>query len=267
MANISKNTWSESYKINSPLVNSLGRLGLYGLLNLLQETAWIHAESLGFGMNSMEKQGLYWVLTRQNLQMKSWPGFGKTVRIETWLREPNQSFLSREFKVYSEDNVEIGACTTSWLALDRTTRQIIPAETLRAWPEITNPNSTGLVANKIPAEESYIQLAKFRVRISDLDINNHVNNTKYAQWILDSIPFELHKKFTLDGYSVNFLTETRLGDEVKIEGSDNFPEGFSKLLEQPGIAGESGYRGLRASDQKVLFSARLAWHSNLNASN
>jgi acyl-ACP thioesterase len=37
------------------------------------------------------------------------------------------------------------------------------------------------------------EIAQFRVRNSDIDLNQHVNNTKYAQWILDALPIEVLK--------------------------------------------------------------------------
>lgn len=256
MSNEVKTLWTENYKINSLLVNHMGRLGLYGLLNLLQETAWMHAETLGFGLKDMDQQGLFWVVTRQSLSMQEWPLFGRSIQVQTWLRPPPEgAFVTREFRILDDQGKEIGACVTSWLALDRVTKKILPADSLRPWKEISRPETTGLIADKIPAEKTYEKLAKFRVRNSDLDTNQHVNNTKYAQWILDSIPFELHRRLRLKSYSVNFTAETHLDDEVQIDRNCNFPDDFTSP------AGESLYRGLRVSDEKILFTAKLTWEN------
>jgi acyl-ACP thioesterase len=240
------------FQINSLLVNPMGRLGLYGTLNAIQETSWTHAEAMGFGMADMERQGIYWVLTRQTLQMKIWPSFGKKLSVETWLRPPDGAFVMRDFLLRdAATQEEIGKCTTTWLALDRATSKILPAQNLRPWEEICDTRSTGLIADKIPVQGQYEKLAKFRVRNSDLDINQHVNNTKYSQWILDAIPYELHKTLKLTEYSVNFLAETHLGDKVEIERSLHTESGA--------LQGSASYRGLRLSDEKVLFTAKLAW--------
>lgn len=247
--------WIAEYQITSLLVNPLGSLGLYGALNLIQETAWMHAESLGFGMADMEKEGLYWVLTRQILQMKEWPHFGKSLKVETWLRPPEGAFVSREFRLLDENNQEIGLCSTSWLALDRQSKKILPAEKLRSWDKLTSTHITGLMPEKIPVAGNYERLARYRVRNSDLDINQHVNNTKYAQWILDAVPYELHKKLKLKTYSVNFLAETHLGDKVEVDRSCDSPN-----VEQA-PQGLTRYRGVRESDGKILFTAQLEWET------
>lgn len=245
--------WSERFKITSILVNPMGRLGLYGVLNLLQETAWMHAETLGFGMKDMEHQGLFWVLTRQSLQMNSWPRLGQHITIETWLRPPEGAFVAREFFLKDDKGNILGSCATSWLALDRKTKKVLPSKDLRPWDEICLEQSNGLIAEKIPVQGAYEMLAKFRVRNSDLDTNQHVNNTKYSQWILDSIPYDLHKSLILKSYTVNFLAETHLGDKVKVERSCASPS------HEETSSGSTTYRGTRLEDDKILFTARLEW--------
>ncbi|WP_413942934.1 acyl-[acyl-carrier-protein] thioesterase [Bdellovibrio sp. HCB-162] len=245
--------WTEKYHITSLLVNPLGRLGLYGTLNLIQETAWMHAERLGFGMQDMEREGLYWVLTRQTLHMKEWPRFGQNIKVQTWLRPPEGAFVTREFAILNENDKEIGLCATSWLALDRQTKKILPAQNLRDWDHLTYERSSGLTPEKIPVAGEYEKLAKYRVRNSDLDINQHVNNTKYAQWILDAIPYEYHKSLLLKSYSVNFLAETHLGDKVQIDRSLQSPDVHNNSQ------GTTNYKGARVGDDKVLFTATLEW--------
>jgi acyl-ACP thioesterase len=248
-----KTLWTENYKINSLLVNAMGRLGLYGLLNLIQETAWMHAEMLGFGMKTMEEKGLFWVVTRQTLKMSEWPAFGKNIQVQTWLRPPEGVFVAREFRILDESGKEIGSCVTSWLPLERQTKKILLAQDLYHWGQIARSETTGLIADKIPVDGTYEKLATFRVRNSDLDTNQHVNNTKYAQWILDSIPYDLHRTLKLKSYSVNFLSETHLGDKVEIARNCSSGGGF--IADE----GDSLYRGLRVSDEKVLFAAKLTW--------
>ncbi len=257
MSALNKYTASQSYHITSLLVNPMGRLGLFGTLNLLQETAWKHADNLGFGMKAMEKHNLYWVVTRQILAMREWPRYGENVNISTWLRPPEGAFVAREFLITGDEGREIGSSATSWLAIDRTSKKILPAGKLFDWNEIATEASTGLVPEKIPAEGAFEKLAKFRVRNSDLDVNQHVNNTKYSQWILDSIPYENHKNVLLKSYSVNFLAETHLGDEVRIERNLSCP-----VLDEA-ASGETIYRGMRVSDDRVLFTAILSWEKKL----
>lgn len=261
MAHEMKRIWRENFKITSILVNPLGRLGLYGVLNLIQETAWMHAETLGFGMKDMERQGLFWVLTRQHLEMKEWPLFGQSIIVETWLRPPEGAFVSREFYIKSADDRIIGSCSTSWLALDRKTKKILPSADLRPWKDICADQTNGLSTEKIPVQGDYEKLARFRVRNSDIDTNQHVNNTKYSQWILDSISYDLHRNLILKSYAVNFLSETHLGDKVMVERS------LLSTDHESVNAGSSVYKGVIMpkdlndpnAKTQTCFTARLEW--------
>ncbi|WP_413584653.1 acyl-[acyl-carrier-protein] thioesterase [Bdellovibrio sp. HCB274] len=245
-------TWNEVFKISSQSVNARGVLGLFGLLNLLQETAWMHAETIGFGAEQMTRDKMYWVITRQKVEMKRWPAFGETIRIQTWLRPPEGAFVMRGFKVIDSQDQVIGTCTTSFLALEQATGRILPVEGIRPWKDLIADELLTLETEKIPVRGQYRKLAQFAVRNSDLDINQHANNAKYAQWILDAIPYELHKTLKLNSYSVNFLAETKLGDTVEIEQSEDDSS-------ETGNGGSTVYRGVRTSDGKNLFTARLNW--------
>ncbi|UYL07596.1 thioesterase [Bdellovibrio sp. SKB1291214] len=245
-------TWDEVFKISSQSVTARGELGLYGLLNLIQETAWQHAERIGFGATQMAQDNLYWVMTRQHTLMNSWPAYGETIRIRTWLRPPEGAFVLRGFKIFNLKDEVIGHCTTSFLALEQGSGKILPVQDLRPWDVLISEDPLTVDAEKIPVRGEYQKLTQFAVRNSDLDINLHVNNAKYAQWILDSVPFELHKVLKLNSYSVNFLAETLLGDTVEIQGSVTDST-------QDETKGSTVYRGVRTSDGKNLFTARMDW--------
>ena len=241
-------TWTNEYEINSLLLNPHQRLGLFGLLNLLQDTAWNHAHYRGHGFEDTKEKGLIWALTRQKLHMNHWPKWRDQVRICTWVRPINSPFASRDFEIYQGDK-KIGESTTSWLTLDLKTRK----------PKRVNPAEYDMIFKEdgcltIKTEKIEIQkelLAKpefhsaFRVRNSDLDVNGHVNNTRYAQWVLDAIPFERHSHRVVEEYEVNFLAETHAEDEIEVQGE--YLNGSPKIQ----------FQGYRKADQKVVFTSRM----------
>ena len=70
---------------------------------------------------------------------------------------------------------------------------------------------------KIAVSDGLAEVARFSVRNSDLDVNGHVNNTRYAQWILDSTPPEAHRAWRVERY--HCLAEIQVGDAVAIEAA------------------------------------------------
>lgn len=242
---------SEKFRVISSLVNPMGRLGLFGTLNLLQDTSWLHARLLGADESQPLRDGLMWVFTRQKLEMREWPRAGEFVTVKTWLRPPDGVFIPRNFVVVSQNGQEIGQSSASFIALDLATRKIVPAQNLRDWQTVAYDRDLFLAPEKIQLQQNYELINTLRVRNSDLDGNQHVNNTKYAQWILDSVPYQLHQDLVLTSYSVNFLVETKLGDEVQI-----FEAPLNHSTQD---SGTTSYKGQRVSDGKTLFTAELGW--------
>lgn len=237
-----------SYEVSSLYVSLQKRLGLYALLNLLQDAAWSHANSLGFGFDDSLKRNVFWVLTRQKIVMDHWPEWHETIDIKTWVRPVQRSFTYRDFEIYNRGR-QIGQCTTSWLLLDGETRR--PAtrnlEDIDAFTR--KDGALAMETPKISLLEGLETRAEFQVRNSDLDLNDHVNNTKYAQWILDSIPREWHRQFILHSYEVNFLAETLAQDVISIQSLPEKQEPLSEEWVQ--------FQGHRKADNKTVFAARL----------
>ena len=239
-------TFKKQFEVNSFLVNFKGQVGLFSTLNLLQDAAWDHANQLGFGYESISKQSLIWALTRQKLVMSQWPKWGTQLTIETWLR-PNDAYILREFMIYSGNEL-IGESTTSWLTLNQETRR--PARFDRGDFDLyCEEKALPFISQKVPVMTEYEKLFTFNVRNSDIDVNRHVNNTRYAQWVLDSIPQKWHKDYFLNEYEVNFLAETKLGDEITV--CTNHELNSSEKTRW------SNFQGIRTSDQRVVFTARL----------
>jgi acyl-ACP thioesterase len=149
----------------------------------------------------------------------------------------------RDFKIFCDGN-KLGECTTQWLILDLKTRRPADKSINLATEEFRQDVPPFIDAVKILLLPESKELAGFHVRNSDLDLNGHVNNTRYAQRVLDSIAHEKHREFTLNEYDVNFIAETRSDDVISILGATLSDDRFQ-------------FQGLRKSDNKIVFAAVL----------
>ncbi len=241
-----QSVWTENYVISSYLVNLRGQAGLYAVLNLIQDVGWLHAMHLQ--VNLPKNAG--WIFTRQKLIMKKWPAWNQTLTIRTWLRKPeSDAFLYRDYELLMGDE-KIGECTSTFTVMDMQTRKIA----VQDWSEYASIwRNDGYLEHKpakIPAEQDVADLMQFHVRNSDIDLNQHVNNTRYAQWILDAIPIDILRKGTeLHQYEVNFLAETKIGDVVTVQKSlHDMREGSSSRVQ---------FQGIRNRDGKPVFTAQM----------
>ena len=246
MANrMKKNVWTVSFPVSSFLVNAEKELSLHGLISFIQEMAWSHAGHLGFGYSEIRDRGDSWVIARQRIEIEEWPRWEETVTVTTWLRPPGAVIVSRDFEFFVGEK-RFGRATAHWLTINhqprRPTRLPFPDD-----PSLFK--QTGhleIEPDKLRPDPSLKDLNTYQVRYSDLDMNSHVNNTRFAQWILDTLPLAVHSKFQLTGYQINFLAEARTGDGVVVKGPN--------LSTMPT---ELAFQGHRESDGELLFLARL----------
>ena len=210
--------WTQNYAVNTIVVNAQKRLGLVGLLNILQDVAWIHAEHLGHGYEATMEAGAAWILSRQSLVMSVWPNWGDELSVRTWVRPTKGPLVHGDYEVLVGDR-KLGECVANWLTLDVRTRRLIRPGFVGASLDFRLDGALAFTPQKIAVRQDLAETARFSVRNSDLDANGHVNNTRYAQWILDSTPLESHPARRVARYEVNFLAEVQVGDAVAIDSA------------------------------------------------
>lgn len=228
------------------MVNLRGRAGLYSVLNFIQDVGWLHAMHLQ--VEVPKNHG--WVFTRQKLLMEHWPAWNETITIRTWLRTPGaEPFYYRDYELFHGDR-KIGECTSTFGVMSMESRKIVAMDFSKHASSWRQEGTLAHLPEKIQIEGPLEDLAQFQVRNSDIDLNNHVNNTRYAQWVLDALPIsDLREGLNLHEYAVNFLAETKTGDLVTIQRA---PE--EMLAANEGLI---KFQGIRAKDGKPAFLAHM----------
>lgn len=206
--------FTEKYKVRSTQINLNNRLGLYGLLGMLQDIASEHAAHLGFGYQQLMEKGFFWVLIQQKLKMDKYPKWNEYLTIKTWSLPVEGSYAIREFEIFHNEQ-KIGECSSTWITLDIKTRKPID---LTHHQQLFKPRLDGglnFKTERVNLPQSMQPISNFQVKISDLDANLHVNNVKYTQWALDMLPLDNHQNYAIKEYEINFLSETFLDDEME----------------------------------------------------
>ncbi|WP_288896565.1 acyl-ACP thioesterase domain-containing protein [uncultured Capnocytophaga sp.] len=206
--------FTETYKVRSTQVNLNNQLGLYGVLGMLQDIASEHAALLGFGYKELVERGFFWALVQQKLKMNYWPNWNDRITIKTWSLPVQGVYAFREFELFWNDQ-KIGECASTWITMDIKTRRPID---LTAQQGLFHPRTDGRLSfqtERITLPEEMDLVKEFEVRMSDLDINSHVNNVKYTQWALDMMSERNHREFVIKEYDINFLSETFMGDVMQ----------------------------------------------------
>lgn len=77
--NNSSYDWTETYRIKFQHLAPGGKASLMDLIEFMQETAWKHAEQLGAGYSSLEKENLIFAPAWESVTLQDRPRFGDEI--------------------------------------------------------------------------------------------------------------------------------------------------------------------------------------------
>ena len=202
----------------SPLqVDFQGFLSITELCDLLLETASLHATSVGFGFEDMHKENSAWVLTRLLIRIQEPAKVFDLVKIETWVDSMSTAFTTRKFNIRNGNGSVIASASSTWMLIDiKSRRPKLIEEGLFQY--LLEPGKECLTGQPAKIEKPKIMGNPFlyRVKYSDIDIQNHVNSVKYLEWAIDQFPKTQFMQYRLYEVQINYLAETLFGDELEI---------------------------------------------------
>ncbi|MCD6089944.1 MAG: hypothetical protein J7J72_00455 [Bacteroidales bacterium] len=228
-------------------VDFSGYLSLYSLFNFAQETAWKHAEELGFGFEKLGGNKLAWVLFGMRIKViNSLPKWQEKLIIQTQPKGISGMFANRDYRMLGADNQLVAIGSSNWVVIDMETRRPLRFDhVFDSLRFVENPNN--LISRLKPRGEFPYLLNTYQAKTSDIDYYGHVNNAKYIAWITDLYSPEQLKNYPVDEILVNFMLETRFGDEIEIYADKEENEGKVR------------YKMQRKSDEKVILLAEVDW--------
>ena len=208
----------EKFTIRSYEMDIQGVASVPAICNYLQEVAGNHATELGVAVDHLFKKNMTWVLSRLHLKVFRFPFWREEIKIETWPSGRQSKFATRDFMIFDQKHKILVKATSSWMIIDLKTNKpiVMPA----FMDEIRLPDRQRAIEDnfpkmKLPKKPNLER--KFDVRLSDLDINQHVNNVKYIEWALESVPFDIWKSKILYDLEVSFRSETKYGESIIIQ--------------------------------------------------
>ena len=185
-----------------------GRWRPGAILACMQEAAGAHSALLGCGRDELLQRNIVWVLSRCELRMERYPAYGETITVQTFPM-PNRIYFFPRYYVFTDARGElIGKAGTLWLLLDTRTRHMLPpGEIARLIPD----NRDLSVPMNLPATVGQLQGQEFVTEYTpvytDLDVNGHVNNTRYADWLCNQLGIETMTAFEPESIILNYHHE------------------------------------------------------------
>lgn len=230
-------------------MNKFGEATPASMLTLLEETAAEHCFAINHGLYDLIKQDIGWVLASGIMNIDRYPRYRETITIRTWLSEYTSVRGIRENVIYDEQGNVIGRAKGLWVFYD-----IKKKRPVRIFDEIKNKWSFNReesirhdIVKKIDAIDTALYSREFKVMYRDVDMNEHVSNLRYLQWVMESMPEAFTDQFYLHSIDGRFLSELKYGDLVKsYTDNDINAESFTHTIKEQ-------------SRNKICATAKSVW--------
>ena len=208
---------TREYLITSADVDFEGKIRMSALVNFMIQSAWHHAEHLGWGVNELHANNMVWVLSGIKVELSSYPEWKEKITVETWPKGLNRLFYLRDFLIYNEKNEIIGKATSNWLMIDIDKRR--PKKHLLSNLDEITSNDKHAIQDYIPSlkfDGETDRITEFEIRYSNIDINQHLTTTGYIDFVFDTFTPKFMSRNRPKSITANFLHEVRFGTKVKM---------------------------------------------------
>ena len=204
-------SYKKQIEIGYTQVNAFGRLKNSQILAILQEAAGEHSALLGADKNALEEKDLFWALIRYHIEIRRLPQAGETITVETWPMPTTRTAYPRATVVYDAAGNELFRGISLWVLMSFATRSmVLPAKSGVVVEGYVRGDELSLLPKALENCESRL------VRFSDLDVNGHMNNCRYMEWVDDLLDADFHAGHCPREMVICYLSESREKETVDI---------------------------------------------------
>ena len=214
----------EKIIIGSNDINANLEIKLAAFFRIMQDVIMHHTNEMGIGSTDLRKDNILWVITRVQVEINRLPKYEEEVTCVTYPGADMKMFYPRYFRMLDKDGNILINLTSIWAIIDATTRK----------PILKCPFSEKLYEyhmdgelpfpGKIDVKEELHLKENRIIHYSDVDLNGHLNNTRYIELLSDVHDSAFHKEHPIKSLTLNYLKEIKEGSQVEVSMSNSNPE-------------------------------------------
>jgi medium-chain acyl-[acyl-carrier-protein] hydrolase len=199
-----------SYEVSAQSV-----LKLSVLLRICQETSEQQLDLLGLSYEKLRADGIIFLIITNRVKIKRMPRRGETLSIQTHPRGTIGAQFYRDFKIFCNGELIVDVMQSS-IAADANTHKVLRPKQFLQYGIFTDEKMPAEEKNERTVVPDDLPLVGERVvRYSDLDYNQHLNNTVYGDILTDFLPGGAGRRCYLEA-QIDYVNESVLGDVLKI---------------------------------------------------
>jgi acyl-ACP thioesterase len=246
----SEYTYSVPFKVRSYEVDHNKESTISAICNYFQEAAGLHASQLDFDISDLQKKGLTWVLYKLQVKVHEYPKRWESVQVNTWPSTGDGLRAYRDYELYNENDELLAVGLSQWMVVDvRKKRPVKMPDDLMSNRFKTDRHVLDLHKNNLMKLAGDKATFVTTAGLNDLDMNKHVNNVRYIDWMTGYQISEITQKKCRE-ITIQYTAETKAGDKIYLVRQEN-----------PNLNGEVNCTLFKNDDKQIIAKARTIWSS------
>lgn len=249
MFNEDSNIFSKEYEINYYDVDCNLKCKLSSIVNFLCDIGNTQAEGLGETIDYLTKENYAWVFYKYDISVNKFPMYRDKIKVSTAAIGFNRFYAYRGYEIKDNNGEVLVYAKALFFCIDikkRRPSRILQDRMMLYSGGVELPKKIDMKEASEVSKEDYIK--EFNTRYSDIDSNGHVNNVKYIEWAIESVPLEIIKDYHLKDIQVTFEKETIYGESIHVSTEIKEEEGSITTVHV-----------IKSSEGKILTKLEISW--------
>ena len=202
----------KEYQFRYSDLNKHGAVKTSTVLELLQDISFSHASFVGLNTEKMLSVHTVCLLGGWKILFAYSLDPNRPTTVKTGIMSIGKCEATRKYEIWQNAKCCVIA-TAIWFTLDTSRHMItrVPREYISAFESVSEPDNK-LPYGKLTAVENAELCQRATVENRDIDTNNHLNNVKSAELVLDLLP----EDFNIAELQVKYSRELTLGEEMAV---------------------------------------------------
>ncbi len=215
--------YSENYNISWHDTDANRVVAASKIVTYLQETANHQCEGSGLPLDRLrDERGLGFILASLSLKILKPLHAYEKIEVLTWC-QPSRGYTFNRYFEIKRDGELVAMASTVWVLLDIHQKTMVRASTIAEfdgcfyYDEPISPDAVPPRA-KIAKDAELCEIGRRKIVYSDIDYNQHMNNTRYPDMLCDFLPemTSISPAYRISSLSLSYIKESALGDTLTV---------------------------------------------------
>lgn len=219
----------EKVTIGSNDIDATLTLRISSFFKIVQDVIMHHTEELNVGAKETNEKGILWVISRCYVEFSRLPRYQEEVICKTYPGPSRFNMIfPRYFQIEDTKGNILLKLSSIWALINKETRKPIASELIAS--RCSGETHEGELPLPGKIDELKTKLMENRtIHYSDVDLNGHLNNTKYIELFMDLHDSQFYRLHPVKKLTLNYMKEIKEGEQVSISSNNDHQQEFVKI--------------------------------------